>query len=88
MREQKSVEVNPDNRREADIPDPETAAPKHALAHLAGAPDDLLLSVADAARLLGIGVSTLWRYVAAGRLATVKLAPRCTRLRLRDIRAL
>ena len=58
------------------------------LSRLNGAPDDLLLSVPKTAKLTGLGVSTTWRHIAAGRIKAIRIGARATRVRLGDVRAL
>ena len=65
-----------------------------ALLALKGQPDvrptagPLLLSVAEAAELLGLHRCTVWRVIRAGRLKKIELFPGCTRLRRADVEAL
>lgn len=48
----------------------------------------LLLTVADAARLLGVSRCSVWRAIRAGRLRKIELYPGFERLRRSDVEAL
>jgi len=44
-----------------------------------------VVSVPDAAKLLGLSRSTLWKYIQEKRVKTVRLGPRITRIRMETI---
>lgn len=50
--------------------------------------DDQLVTLKEAARLLSVSQPYLYKLNKEGRLPFVKLAPRCNRVRLSDVRAL
>lgn len=41
-------------------------------------PQTLVLRPRAVANELGIGIATFWRLVAAGKIKTIKISPRCT----------
>jgi excisionase family DNA binding protein len=47
-----------------------------------------LISVADAAELIGAGERSVWRWIAAGRLPAYKVGDRLTRVKPEDVAAL
>jgi prophage regulatory protein len=49
--------------------------------------DDALLRIETVAQATGLSVPTIYRKVAAGELALVKMSRRCTRFRAADVRA-
>lgn len=54
---------------------------------LAAASDpDALLNMHTATALAGMSESSLYRHAAAGRLALVRIGPRCTRIRAAELR--
>lgn len=46
-----------------------------------------LLRIGVVSMLTGLGERTLWNYVHAGRLNSIKIGPRCTRFRSEDVQA-
>lgn len=48
----------------------------------------LLISISQAARLLGVSRPTIYKFVREGRLERIELGSRTVRLRLNDVRAL
>ncbi|MEZ6009747.1 MAG: helix-turn-helix domain-containing protein [Planctomycetota bacterium] len=50
--------------------------------------DAPLLSVPDVAEHLGVSVRTVRAWIAAGRLAVVRLGPRCVRIEPAEVRRL
>ena len=46
------------------------------------------VTASEAAEILRTSKRTVWRLVRCGRLSRVKLGPRCTRFRLRDVEEL
>jgi excisionase family DNA binding protein len=50
--------------------------------------EDRLVSAREAAHLLGVGNTTLYKFCRLGRLNPVKFGRRCTRFRLSEIKRL
>jgi len=47
-----------------------------------GKPERKVVSIPEAAKLLGMGRSTIWRWIQEKRVETVRLGPRTTRIRM------
>jgi excisionase family DNA binding protein len=45
---------------------------------------DQLLTVAEAAKSIGVSVSTVWRWIASGRLPAYRLGPKAVRIKAMD----
>lgn len=51
-------------------------------------PEPMLVSPKTAARRLDISLRQVWTLIASGKLRTIKLSPRCTRIPESDLRRL
>jgi excisionase family DNA binding protein len=49
-------------------------------------PEAMVVSIPDAARLLGLSSTTIWQYIKEKRIDAIHIGPRCTRIRMETIK--
>ena len=80
-----AVLIAPDERKQTALMFLQGKIPPSATNPISG---PLLLSMGKAAAFLGVGRSTLWRMLQAGRLQRVEIFPGCFRVRRTDLEAI